>query len=205
MAITNQQSSIFIICQLICGTLFPGRPVANMVFVTYGYITSTQGLKFAADLKLGHYMKIPPRLLFSVQMAATCISSLTQIGVLNWMFAYTPGLCTPQAMNGFTCPIARVHFNGSILWGVVGPRRFFGKGELYRSLMWAFALGALAPIVLFAVYKYAGKGGSSRRTKVAWLKKVSLPVVFGSLCWIPPAVRFLLFFPRSPHSFFDRG
>ncbi|RPB20278.1 hypothetical protein L211DRAFT_841963 [Terfezia boudieri ATCC MYA-4762] len=38
-----------------------------MVFVTYGYITSTQGLKFSSDLKLGHYMKIPPRLLFSIQ------------------------------------------------------------------------------------------------------------------------------------------
>ncbi|KAG0136935.1 OPT oligopeptide transporter protein-domain-containing protein [Tuber indicum] len=187
MAITNQQSSIFLICQLICGTLFPGRPVANMVFVTYGYITATQGLKFAADLKLGHYMKIPPRLLFSVQMAATCVSSFTQIGVLNWMFAYIPGLCTPQAMNGFTCPIARVHFNGSILWGVVGPGRFFGRGELYRSLMWAFVVGAFTPIILFAVYKYAGRGGNSRRTKVAWLRKVSLPVVFGSLSWIPPA------------------
>lgn len=38
MAITNQQSSLFLICQLICGTLFPGKPVANMVFVTYGYV-----------------------------------------------------------------------------------------------------------------------------------------------------------------------
>lgn len=38
MAITNQQSSLFLICQLICGSLFPGRPVANMVFVTYGYV-----------------------------------------------------------------------------------------------------------------------------------------------------------------------
>src|SRR5437660_12508744 len=110
-------------------------------------------------------MQIAPLLLFCVQRAATCVSSLMQICVLNWMFAYIPGLCTPQAMNGFTCPIARVHFNGSILWGVVGPGRFFGKGELYRSLMWAFVVGALAPIVLFAVYNYAGKRASSRRTK----------------------------------------
>ena len=39
MAITNQQSSLFLICQLICGAVFPGRPVANMVFVTYGYVS----------------------------------------------------------------------------------------------------------------------------------------------------------------------
>jgi OPT family small oligopeptide transporter len=181
MAITNTQSSLFLVCQLICGALFPGRPVANMVFVMYGYITSTQGLKFAADLKLGHYMKIPPRLLFTVQMVATVVGCLTQIGVLNWMFANIPKICTPDAMNGFTCPIARVHFNGSILWGVVGPQRFFGSGELYRPLVWCFLIGAVCPVIIFVIWKQRG----GHRHSV--LKSVSLPVLFGSLSWIPPA------------------
>ncbi|KAF2661214.1 OPT-domain-containing protein [Lophiostoma macrostomum CBS 122681] len=178
MAITNQQSSLYLICQLICGVAFPGRPVANMVFTTYGYITSTQGLKFSSDLKLGHYMKIPPKILFNLQLSATIISSLTQIGVLNWMLAFIPGICTPQAINGFTCPIARVHFNGSILWGVVGPRRFFGPDALYRPLVWAFLVGAVAPIVLWYL---------ARNHRKSILRKVNLAVVFGSLSWIPPA------------------
>jgi OPT family oligopeptide transporter len=181
MAITNQQNSIYLICQLICGVVFPGRPVANMVFVTYGYITSTQGLKFSSDLKLGHYMKIPPKILFNIQLSATVVSSLTQIGVLNWMLGNIPGICTPDAMSGFTCPIARVHFNGSILWGVVGPRRFFGPGALYRPLVWAFLVGALAPIFIYLI---ARKSSKSQR---AFLQKVNLPVLFGSLSWIPPA------------------
>jgi len=182
MAITNQQNSIYLICQLICGVVFPGRPVANMVFVTYGYISSTQGLKFSSDLKLGHYMKIPPRILFNLQLSATIVSSLTQIGVLNWMLANIPGICTPEAINGFTCPIARVHFNGSILWGVVGPQRFFGPGALYRPLVWAFLFGALAPILIF----FIAKSSKSKTTK-AFIQKVNLPVLFGSLSWIPPA------------------
>ncbi|OMP82651.1 putative oligopeptide transporter [Diplodia seriata] len=178
MAITNQQSSLYLICQLICGVVFPGRPVANMVFVTYGYITSTQGLKFSSDLKLGHYMKIPPRILFTLQLAATLVSSLTQIGVLNWMLQNIPGICTPEAINGFNCPIARVHFNGSILWGVVGPARFFGPGALYRPLVWAFLLGAVAPVGVWLL---------GRRQKHSIWRKVNLPVLFGSLSWIPPA------------------
>ncbi|SPQ25185.1 7eca5c79-76ff-497f-a683-e01fa5f6607c [Thermothielavioides terrestris] len=181
MAVTNQHSSIYLICQLIAGIVFPGRPVANMVFVTYGYISSAQGIKFAADLKLGHYMKIPPRILFAVQVAATTVSSLTQIAVLNWMFAHVPGLCTPQAVNGFTCPIARVHFNGSILWGVVGPAEFFGPGALYRPLVWAFAAGALLPLPLWLYAR------NRRRRGASLLRRVNLPVLFGSLGWIPPA------------------
>ncbi|CZR68138.1 related to sexual differentiation process protein isp4 [Phialocephala subalpina] len=178
MAITNQHSSIYLICQLVCGAVFPGRPVANMVFVTYGYISSAQGIKFSSDLKLGHYMKIPPRILFSVQMVATIISSVTQIAVLNWMFANVPNICTPQAVNGFVCPIARVHFNGSILWGVVGPGEFFGKNATYHILVWCFPIGAIAPIILWL---YA------RNKKGNIIRKINLPVLFGSLSWIPPA------------------
>ncbi|GJN69532.1 hypothetical protein PLICBS_003581 [Purpureocillium lilacinum] len=178
MAVTNQHSSIYLICQLICGVVFPGRPIANMVFVTYGYISSAQGIKFASDLKLGHYMKIPPRIMFSVQVVATLVSSVTQIGVLNWMFANVKGICTSEAVNGFTCPIARVHFNGSILWGVVGPGEFFGPTAIYRALVWCFPLGAALPIPLWL---YA------RRRRGSILRKVNLPVIFGAMGWIPPA------------------
>jgi len=96
-------------------------------------------------------MHIPPRSLFAVQMVATLTASLTQIAVLNWMLANIPNICTPSALNGFTCPIARVHFNGSILWGVVGPSRFFGSDALYRHLIWAFPLGAIAPILIWLI------------------------------------------------------
>lgn len=123
-------------------------------------------------------MKIPPRLLFMLQLVATLVSSLTQIGVLNWMLANIPGICTPNALNGFTCPIARVHFNGSILWGVVGPARFFGHDALYRPLVWAFLIGAIAPIGVFIL---------GRHQKRSIWRKVNLPVLFGSLSWIPPA------------------
>ncbi|KND88829.1 Glutathione transporter 1 [Tolypocladium ophioglossoides CBS 100239] len=178
MAVTNQHSSIYLICQLICGAVFPGRPIANMVFVTYGYISSAQGIKFASDLKLGHYMKIPPRIMFLVQVVATLVSSVTQIGVLNWMFANVKGICTSEAVNGFTCPIARVHFNGSILWGVVGPGEFFGPTAIYRALVWCFPLGAFLPIPLWL---YA------RRKRHSIFRKVNLPVIFGAMGWIPPA------------------
>lgn len=132
-------------------------------------------------------MKIPPKLLFKVQMAATLVSSVTQIGVLNWMFNYIPNICTPEAINGFSCPIARVHFNGSILWGVVGPQRFFGEGALYRPLVSAFLVGLVAPIVVWLIGRKTPSGS-------VW-RKINLPVLFGSLSWIPPAVS--LPFPAS--------
>ena len=179
MAIANQHFSLYLIAQIVCGYVFPGRPVANMVFTVYCYISSSQAVKFSSDLKLGHYMKIPPKLMFMVQMAATLVSSLAQVGVLSWMFANVPSLCTIDAVNGFSCPLARVHFNGSILRGVVGPHRFFGEDALYHNLIWAFPVGVIAPLILWLAW---------RKTQIKFLRRINLPLLLGSLSWIPPAV-----------------
>ena len=58
-AITNQQIGLNVITELIIGYALPGRPVAMMMFKTWGYITMAQALQFTSDFKLGHYMKIP--------------------------------------------------------------------------------------------------------------------------------------------------
>ena len=50
------------------GYLLPGKPIANVCFKTYGYISMTQAVSFLNDFKLGHYMKIPPRSMFVVQV-----------------------------------------------------------------------------------------------------------------------------------------
>lgn len=48
--------------------MYPGKPLANVAFKTYGYISMSQALMFLGDFKLGHYMKIPPKDMFFVQV-----------------------------------------------------------------------------------------------------------------------------------------
>jgi hypothetical protein len=48
--------------------MLPGRPIAMMLFKTYGYITMRQALAFAQDLKLGWYLKVPPKTMFMCQL-----------------------------------------------------------------------------------------------------------------------------------------
>lgn len=57
-----------IITEMLIGYIYPGRPLANVAFKTYGYISMAQALTFLSDFKLGHYMKIPPRSMFIVQV-----------------------------------------------------------------------------------------------------------------------------------------
>lgn len=57
-AITNTQIGLNVLTEFVFGYIQPGRPLALMMFKTYGYITMSQALSFVGDLKFGHYMKV---------------------------------------------------------------------------------------------------------------------------------------------------
>ena len=50
------------------GYVYPGKPIANLLFKIYGRISTVHALSFLSDLKLGQYMKIPPRCMYTAQV-----------------------------------------------------------------------------------------------------------------------------------------
>ncbi|KAF8841357.1 small oligopeptide transporter [Paxillus ammoniavirescens] len=184
-AITNQQVGLNVVTELIIGYALPGRPVAMMMFKTWGYITMTQALTFTADFKLGHYMKIPPRKMFWCQIIAAVIAGTTQLAVELWMFEHIPDICTTTQQDGFVCPNTQVFGTASIIWGVVGPKLQFSSGHLYNcksfsllsALLYFFIVGAIAPIIPWLLMK---------RWPNSFLRYIN-PVIFNGTKLIPPA------------------
>ncbi|KAK3815162.1 MAG: OPT oligopeptide transporter protein-domain-containing protein, partial [Benniella sp.] len=83
-AITNQQPGLNIITEYVIGYILPGYPIANVTFKTLGYISMVQAMTFTSDLKLGHYMKLPPRAMFWAQLLGTVIAGFTNLLTANW-------------------------------------------------------------------------------------------------------------------------
>jgi len=177
-AITNQQIGLNVITELVVGYALPGRPIAMMMFKTYGYITMYQALQFVADFKLGHYMKIPPRSMFWCQLFATVIAGTVQLGVQAWMFTNITDMCSPKQPDGFICPSTEVFGTASFIWGVIGPQRQFSAGQLYHSLTYFFLLGALLPAVSWLVLFKWPKSP---------IRYVNWPIIFSGTGYIPPA------------------
>ncbi|KAL5513349.1 hypothetical protein ACEPAH_3748 [Sanghuangporus vaninii] len=144
-AITNQQIGLNVITELIIGYALPGRPVAMMMFKTWGYITMAQALTFTSDFKLGHYMKIPPRPMFFGQVVATAIAGTVQLGVQAWMFSNINNICDPKQKDGFICPGTEVFGTASIIWGAIGPALQFSKGQIYYFPVIFSGTGAIPP------------------------------------------------------------
>lgn len=153
-AITNQQVGLNVITELIIGYALPGRPIAMMLFKTWGYITMAQALQFSSDFKLGHYMKIAPRTMFWGQVVATIIAGTVQLLVQAWMFSNIAGICEWNQPDGFSCPSTQVFGTASIVWGVIGPKLQFSKGQIYHALLYFFLVGAIAPVIPWALTKH---------------------------------------------------
>jgi OPT family oligopeptide transporter len=129
-AITNQQIALNVIYEMVGGYILPGRPVANMIFKAISYTGTIQAVSYAGSLKLGHYMKIPPRMMFAVQSVAVFVSCFVATGTQQWMFANIVDFCSSNQPDGFVCPSTNTFASASLIWGGIGPQRIFSPGAL---------------------------------------------------------------------------
>lgn len=178
MAITNQQVPSQVFHELIAGYMLPGRPIANVLFKTIAFISTHQAIGFVGDLKLGHYMKIPPRTMFTVQLIAAGISCFVVTLVQDWMIVNIDDLCTPGQKAGFICPGTNTFATSSLIWGAIGPQRMFSPGAAYDSLLYFFPIGAILPIPFYFL---------ARRFPLSFWRYVNIPIFFAGLGAIPPA------------------
>ncbi|KAK4489972.1 hypothetical protein RD792_000626 [Penstemon davidsonii] len=181
-ATTNQTPGLNVITEYVMGIIYPGRPIANVCFKTYGYMSMSQAISFLNDFKLGHYMKIPPRSMFVVQFIGTIIAGTINIGVAWYLLTSIENICQDQLLppsSPWTCPGDRVFYDASVLWGLVGPKRIFGSLGKYSALNWCFLGGAVAPILVWILHKMF----PSKK----WIKLINFPVLLGATAAMPPA------------------
>ncbi|KKY23899.1 putative oligopeptide transporter [Phaeomoniella chlamydospora] len=195
---TNQRVFLNIITELIAGYAWPGKPIANMMVKCYGYNSVKHGMDFAQDLKLGQYMKIPPRVLFVGQIYSSILATMTQTGVLRWMIGHIPNLCESTNTQRFTCNGAKVVYSASLIWGTIGPQRMFQSGQVYSGIMYFFIIGPVVTVLAYMLY---------RRYPNSWVRYINVPIFFNAAGNIPPAntSMSLTLYPPLSHSPTPKG
>ncbi|XP_034898206.1 oligopeptide transporter 3 [Populus alba] len=181
-ATTNQQPGYDIIAQFMIGYVLPGQPIANLLFKIYGRISTVHALSFLSDLKLGHYMKIPPRCMYVAQLVGTLVAGTVNLAVAWWMLENIENICDVDSQDSnspWTCPKYRVTFDASVIWGLIGPKRLFGPGGLYRNLVWLFLIGAFLPVPFWVLSKMF--------PEKKWIALINIPVISYGFAGMPPA------------------
>ncbi|KAK1273262.1 Oligopeptide transporter 7 [Acorus gramineus] len=181
-ATTNQTPTLNVITEYIMGYLYPGRPVANMCFKVYGFISMKRALSFLEDFKLGHYMKIPPRTMFMAQVVGTVIAAFVHLGTAWWLMDTVPDICNRALLptnSPWTCPGDHVFYDASVIWGLISPRRIFGDLGTYSAINWFFLFGAIAPVLVWLTHRAF--------PRQHWISLINMPILLGSTINLPPA------------------
>ncbi|KAM0748121.1 OPT oligopeptide transporter [Meredithblackwellia eburnea MCA 4105] len=177
VAVSNVEITNNVVGEMIAGYTFAGNPLATMLFKAFAVEVPLQALGFASDQKLAHYLKLPPRTVFSAQIVAAGLSALVAIGVTDWQISNVPDICTAHQKDRLYCLGTKTFFTSSVIWGLIGPQRLFSKGSLYYPTMFGWLMGAIVP---FIPYYFA------RRYPRSLWKYVNIPVsIYGPLTLSP--------------------
>ncbi|PRP85852.1 hypothetical protein PROFUN_06126 [Planoprotostelium fungivorum] len=175
-AVSNQSIGLNIITEFVAGLMMPGKPIAVVTFKTYSYMAQYQGLLLVSDLKLGHYMKIPPRVMFLTQVGSTIVAGVINMATAYYLLNNKAGICTDDPL--WQCNNTNTFFSASVIWGLLGPVRMFGSGTLYSPILFGFLIGAILPIPFWALQKKYPK---------SWLRFVHIPIILTATAMTPPA------------------
>ncbi|CAN9113053.1 unnamed protein product [Alternaria alternata] len=68
--------------KVIAGLILPGRPIGNMYFAAWSHNVINSAVQLSMDLKLGEYLKIPPRVMFMTQIYGTVLGGFINYAVM---------------------------------------------------------------------------------------------------------------------------
>ncbi|KAM7200716.1 OPT oligopeptide transporter [Naviculisporaceae sp. PSN 640] len=176
-AMTGVEVTLNVLAEFIGGMIVPGNALAMNFFKSFGYVTCAHAIQFANDLKIAHYLKIPPWHTFMAQMIATLVSTFVCTGVINFQ-VNIENVCQKNAPMRFFCPGPNTFFTASVLWGTIGPIKVFGHQGQYKELLLGFPAGILLTVALYLMLKKFPKNRIIRQFH---------PVAFwyGPLAWAP--------------------
>ncbi|KAG0376600.1 hypothetical protein BGX24_007487 [Mortierella sp. AD032] len=155
-AVTGYGPGLNVITELICGYILPGKPIANMTFKCYGYMAMYQCNFLLSDLKLGHYMKIPPRSMFVGQLWGTLVGSVFNYLTMLLIIDSQRGALTgekPDPNGLWTGNRVQIFWGSGLIYGALGPARMFSFTGKYWFVYIGFLIGLIAPAIQWALSK----------------------------------------------------
>ncbi|KAK0382933.1 hypothetical protein NLU13_8849 [Sarocladium strictum] len=177
-AMTGIEVTLNVLAEFIGGSFADGNALAMNYFKSFGYVTCAHAVWFSNDLKLAHYVKIPPRQTFVAQAVAIFVGTMVCVGTLNFQMNHIDNVCTPDAQFKLTCPGVNTFFTASVLWGTVGPSRIWGHHGLYSETLIGFPLGVLIVVFFWFLNK--------KFPNWMWIRQIHpVAIMYGGVVWAP--------------------
>ncbi|KAF2673865.1 OPT superfamily oligopeptide transporter [Microthyrium microscopicum] len=156
-ALTGFAFNVQPVIQMLGGYLHPGKPVANMYFVLFGYNSVSQGQLLIKDLKFAQYTHLSPRCTFTMQMVGTIVGSIFSYIIMDSITTNQREiLLSIEGTNIWSGQTVQTYNSQAIAWGGLASR-MFSVGGRYQWVTLAFLIGFIAPVPLYIAHKFYPK------------------------------------------------
>ncbi|KAJ3364101.1 hypothetical protein GGF31_000596 [Allomyces arbusculus] len=166
MATTGSMLYLNVVSEFIIGLILPGSPVVMMSFKTLAVTVSQQALILLGDLKLGHYLKIPPRHIWWAQVVSQVLAVFSSYASMLWWLGnpeheeWMRKHSHEDKLTGIGADwngnSHAIYYTASLVWGAIGPMRFFFESTYAPLIYGGFALGAVVPVFFKLCHKFVG-------------------------------------------------
>lgn len=131
---------------MLAGLLVPNKPVGNMYFAAWSHNVISNAVMLSGDLKMGEYLKIPPRVMFLTQVYGTVLGGFINYAV---MISIVSGnrevLADSNGNSSWSGATIQAYNTNATSWALA--RYLYKIGGLYEMVPIGLAIGAAAVVV----------------------------------------------------------
>ncbi|KAF8843877.1 oligopeptide transporter [Paxillus ammoniavirescens] len=157
--------------KMVAGAIAPGRPVANLYFTMWSHDIIGQSVGLAGDLKIGQYLKIPPRAMFLTQVWGTVLgAAINYVVMVSVVDAQRDILILPQGTNVWSGQYVQSLNSAAVTWSLA--KELYGPGGQYFIVPMGLFIGMGAAFIQWLISKRWPYIGPVR------VDKVMLPIIY---------------------------
>ncbi|ORZ33910.1 OPT oligopeptide transporter protein-domain-containing protein [Catenaria anguillulae PL171] len=140
-----------VISQFLIGLILPGQPIVMMAFKALSVSVSAQCLTLLTDLKLGHYLN---QLISCFVVFGAMRQWLATPEHVQWVL--DDGKVEGPGKSWGASQSHNVYYSASLIWGAIGPKRFFFDTQ-YSPVIWVGVIvGCVTPVILKLCHTFIG-------------------------------------------------
>ncbi|KAJ6000217.1 hypothetical protein N7481_000626 [Penicillium waksmanii] len=147
------------ISKMLAGLMLPGRPIGNMYFAAWSHNVITNAVNLSNDLKMGEYLKIPPRIMFLTQMYGTILGGFINYAVMISIVGSNRELLADGNGNSSWSGATSQAYNTNAASWALAPY-LYRSGKEYAMIPLGIVIGAGAVIVHRLFYQFVPKVGN---------------------------------------------
>ncbi|KAF8348553.1 OPT oligopeptide transporter protein-domain-containing protein [Amanita rubescens] len=160
-----------LLMKMVAGAINPGRPVANLYFSMWSHDVVATSINLAGDLKIGQYLKIPPRVMFLTQVWGTILGAMVNYVVMvSIVTVRREILLDPIGNNVWSGQYTQTLNTNAVTWSLA--KKVYGRNGPYFIVPMGLAIGMGPTFFQWLIWKRWPKIGLVR------VDSIILPIIY---------------------------